>query len=193
MVLGPLTLLFLLAAGAPAAPIQGPVSSVFDVTAYGAVGDGVHNDTKAIRLALEAAAKAAKTGKDPAVVHVPAEHTFLTGPLNLSSFVTLQVDGTLKAISGNNTAGGEAYIADGGWPQIPPLPSYGNSRDGPYLQYQAFIFAWGVSDVAITGSGTIDGQGDWWSPLGGTTSATVLWCGVGDPTWSKLSTLKTWQ
>jgi hypothetical protein len=76
--------------------------------------------------------------------------------------MTLQVDGTISGISGNNTAGGAAYIADGGWPQIPPLPSYGNSRDGPYLQYQALIYATGLHGIRILGSGTIDGQGDWW-------------------------------
>ena len=45
---------------------------------------------------------------------------------------------------------------------IPPLKSYGDSRDGTYLQYQAFIYANSANDIAITGSGTIDGQGDWW-------------------------------
>lgn len=52
----------------------------------------------------------------------------------MTSDMTIQVDGTLKAKSGNNTADGIA-----GWPQIPPLPSYGNSRDGAYLQFQAFV------------------------------------------------------
>ena len=46
----------------------------------------------------------------------------------MTSAMTLQVDGTLKAKSGNNTAGGIS-----GWPQIPPLPSYGNSRDGRHV------------------------------------------------------------
>ena len=67
--------------------------------------------------------------------------------------VGLQVDGTLKAKSGNNSANGID-----GWPQIAPLSNYGNSRDGPYLQYQAFIYAVNVSDISIIGSGTIDGQ-----------------------------------
>ena len=46
--------------------------------------------------------------------------------------------------------------------RLHPLPSYGNSRDGPYLQYQALIYAKDAHDIAIMGSGTIDGQGDWW-------------------------------
>lgn len=30
------------------------------------------------------------------------------------------------------------------------------------MQYQSFIFAKDATDIAIAGSGTIDGQGDWW-------------------------------
>merc|ERR1719359_2185673 len=100
--------------------------------------------------------------KPPSTVLFPAFKTFLTAPLNMSAFMTLQVEGTIRGISGNNTHDGETFIRDGGWPQIPPLPSYGNSRDGPYLQYQALIFAQDASNIAITGAGTIDGQGDWW-------------------------------
>ena len=132
-------------------------TTVFDVTAYGAIGDGRTDDTSSITKTLAAAAAAS-----PSIVHFPSGLTFLTGPLNLSSSMTLRVDGTIRGISGNNTEHGAAYIRDGGWPQIAPLPSYGNSRDGPYLQYQALIYAKDAHDIAIMGSGTIDGQGDWW-------------------------------
>lgn len=127
--------------------------AAFDVTAFGAVGDGTTDDSSSISKAL-AAATASRT---PSVVLFPKGKTFLTGPINMSTAMTLQVDGTLRAKSGNNTAGGIA-----GWPQIPPLASYGNSRDGTYLQFQAFIYSNGADDIAINGSGTIDGQGDWW-------------------------------
>lgn len=130
----------------------GVSAAPFDVTAYGAVGDGVTDDTKAVAKALLAAGK-----HHPSVVLFPGDKTFLTGPINMTSDMTIQVDGTLKAKSGNNTADGIA-----GWPQIPPLPSYGNSRDGAYLQFQAFVYAHTASNIAINGSGTIDGQGDWW-------------------------------
>jgi len=133
-------------------------SAAFDVMAYGAKGDGSTDDTVPVAKALAAAAAAA-----PSSVLFPSGKIFLTGPINVSaSYMTLQVEGTIKGISGNNTAGGEAFIAGGGWPQIPPLPSYGNSRDGPYLQYQALIYANGLKGIRIIGGGTIDGQGDWW-------------------------------
>ena len=149
------TLLRLLVASAVVAL---STAAKFDVTAYGAVGDGSHDDTAAIAKALSAAAAAA-TSSAPATVLVPAGKTFLTGPLNMSSFMTLEVEGTLKAKSGNNTADGITA-----WPQLPPLPSYGNSRDnwGAYLQYQAFVYAHTATDIAINGTGTIDGSGEWW-------------------------------
>ena len=128
----------------------------FDVTTFGAVGDGTTDDTHSIAEAMAAAAAVAASGS-PVVVRFPAGKTFLTGPLNMTSSMTLQVDGVIRAKSGNNTAGGISR-----WPQIPPLPTYGNSRDGPYLQYQAFIYARGAHDIRVNGSGTIDGQGDWW-------------------------------
>lgn len=135
----------------------------YDVTSYGAVGDGSTDDTLSIAKALADASKA-----KPSVVHFPAGKSFLTGPLNMSSHMTLLVDGTLLAKSGSNTADGIAA-----WPQIPPLATYGNSRDGPYrrwsidgpywyLQYQAFIYAVNATDIRIAGKGTIDGQGAWW-------------------------------
>ena len=98
-------------------------TTTFDVTKFGAVGDGTTDDTKAIASALVAASKS-----PPTIVFFPPSKVFLTGPINMTSSMTLQVDGTIRAISGNNTDGGEAYIRNGGWPQIPPLPSYGDSR-----------------------------------------------------------------
>ena len=94
-------------------------SAAYDVTSYGAAGDGITDDTKSIAKTLLAAALSGA----PSVVLFPAGKTFLTGPINMSNAMTLQVDGTLRAKSGNNTADGIS-----GWPQIPPLPSY-----GPYL------------------------------------------------------------
>ena len=62
-------------------------AGVYDVTAYGAVGDGIHDDTAAVAAALKAAAAAAP----PTKVLFPLGGTFLTGPINMSSSMTLQV------------------------------------------------------------------------------------------------------
>jgi polygalacturonase len=140
-------LLFLLPVASVAA-----ATTTFDVSKFGAVGDGVHDDTKAVATALLAAAAA-----PPSTVLFPVGKIYLSGPINISSGVTLQVEGTLLAKSGNNTKNG---VKD--WPQIPPLPSYGNSRDGPYLQFQAFVYSLNTHSIALKGNGTIDGSGAWW-------------------------------
>ena len=87
-------------------------SAVYDVTSYGAVGDGSTDDTVSIYKALADASKSAR----PSVVLFPKNKFFLTGPLNMSSHMTLRVDGTILAKSGNNTADGIK-----GWLEV-PLP-----------------------------------------------------------------------
>jgi hypothetical protein len=101
-----------------------------DVTAYGAVGDGVKNDTKAIQNALDDA----RCG----TVLLAGNLTFLVAALRISrSHTELRV-----------VAGATLLVSDdrGRWP---------GERD--------VITASGVSHVAITGGGTVDGQGlVWW-------------------------------
>lgn len=119
------------------------------MTWFGAVGDGKKDDTRSIAKAVAAA----KALPSPVTVVFPANKTFLTLPINMSSFMTLQIDGTVLAKNGTAQD----------WPQIPPLPSYGNSRDGNlFLQYQAVVYARDATFVKITGKGTIDGGGEWW-------------------------------
>jgi polygalacturonase len=88
------------------------------------------------------------------IVWFPPHHVFLSQPLNLTSFTTLQVDGVLKSMA-------TPLLEE--WPQLPPLPSYNTSDDvGRYLQYQAFIYASHAHHIRILGAGEIDGSGDWW-------------------------------
>ena len=137
-------------------------AAVIDVVDHGAVGDGTTDDTAAIRKALNlAAARTCSREASPITVLFPWGRTFLTGPFNLTTNVTLHVDGTIQAINGYNKEGGSDYIRRK-WPQLPPLPSYGNSRDGRYLQHQAIIYANNAANVRITGTGIIDGGGLYW-------------------------------
>ena len=137
---------------------------VFDITTFGAVGDGKVDDTMAIHRAFAAASTTLPTSLLCTVL-VPYGQTFLSGPLNITrSNIVLRVDGTLEAINGENIPGGGDYIRHD-WPQILPLPSYQHSEDHigfSYLQHQAFIYGRDVDNVTITGMGTIDGSGPWW-------------------------------
>ena len=74
-----------------------------DVMAFGAKGDGQTDDSKAIVAAVAAAA-----AKSPCAIDFPAGKTFLTRPFNLSSGLTLQVDGTIRGAVGNNTGRNES-------------------------------------------------------------------------------------
>ena len=69
----------------------------YHVLNFGAVGDGITNDTKAVRDALMAAYKT-NGGR----VIFDADYQFLTGPLNITSNVILDVRGTI--IASRNTS-----------------------------------------------------------------------------------------
>jgi polygalacturonase len=108
-------------------------AGTYNVTNYGAVGDGSTINTTAIQNAIAAAvASAAKGG----TVEIPGPGTYLSGPLTMKSSVNLQVDAgaTLQ------------MLPYSGWPGI-----------------TTFINGSGLHDVEISGAGVIDGQGaDWW-------------------------------
>lgn len=127
--------------------------TLFDVTEHGVIGDGLQDDTGALQLLLDSV-------PPHSVVVVPAGCVISTGPLTLRhDDFTLQIDGRLQAWDVTAT-----MLLDDVWPMLPPLPTYGNSRDGShYLQYQALIYASNVKNLRITGSGVIDGRGrPWW-------------------------------
>jgi polygalacturonase len=108
---------------------------IFNVTAYGAVGNGVKDNTTNIQNAINAA-NAAGGG----IVEIPAG-TFLSGSITLLSSINLQVDAN-------------AIL------QMLPYGTYpGGSTDA-----QTFIGCNRVHDLEISGWGRIDGQGAaWWT------------------------------
>ncbi|GAA4712561.1 hypothetical protein GCM10023228_18030 [Brevibacillus fulvus] len=119
---------------------------IFDITDYGAVGDGKTDATEAFRQAIEAA-NAAGGGR----VVVPAG-TYLTGAIHLKSNVNLHVT--------------ENAVVKFSQDPKKYLPVVLTRWEGIELyNYSPLIYAYGVENIAITGSGTLDGQGDnehWW-------------------------------
>jgi polygalacturonase len=107
----------------------------FPITDFGAVGDGATLNTDAIVKTI-AACKQAGGG----IVVVPAGK-FLTGPFDLASRMNLQIDEGATIVL---TDSPDAFLIAGN-----------RHRHG--------ISADGSTDLAITGKGTIDGQGaKWW-------------------------------
>jgi exo-poly-alpha-galacturonosidase len=115
---------------------------VFDITAYGAVGDGTTLNTKAIQAAIDACTYDCK-------VLVPAG-TYKTGALWLKSHMTLD-------IAQGATLLGSADAAD--YPYHYRLYDY--STDQRYYSLiNAHTREYGsLEDIRIVGQGTIDGNG----------------------------------
>jgi polygalacturonase len=116
-------------------------ATVCDPHAYGAKADGVTKDTAAIQKAIDTCA--AKPGGGTVRL---AGGTFVSAPLVLRSGLTLEV-------AEGSTLLGSPDHAD--YPEITDLRAPGR---------QALLSSEGVSNVTITGGGTIDGNGaSWWA------------------------------
>jgi polygalacturonase len=109
-------------------------TNIFNVAAFGAVGDGKNVNTTAIQTALD------KTAEKGGVLIIP-KGVFRCGPIEIKSrtHLVLEKGAVLKLI--NDV---ESYpVADG--------------------RYLNFITIKKVNDVKISGEGIIDGQGEiWW-------------------------------
>lgn len=127
----------------------------FDITKYGAVGDGTTDCSSAITKAI-AACKTAGGGQ----ILVPAGK-FLTGPIHLASTMELHVAKGATLL----------FVTD----PSRYLPAVLTRFEGVELyNYSPLIYALDATDVAVTGEGTLDGQADathWWSWKGGKDAA----------------------
>ncbi|XP_074273577.1 putative polygalacturonase [Silene latifolia] len=124
----------------------------FNFTDFGAVGDGVTDNTGSFERAISAIAKFAKKGG--AQLNIPPG-VWLTCPFNLTSHLTLFLSEGAVILAVND---------EKKWPLMPPLPSYGYGREHNGPRYGSLIHGQHLRDVVITGhNGTIDGQGEtWW-------------------------------
>jgi polygalacturonase len=121
-------------------------AKVFDVRQYGAAGDGKTLDTEAIQKALD---ECGNTGGG--IVLFPAG-TYLSKPIILRSKTTIQLDEGAKLQATTNHA--DFMKTPGDW-----LKAKSGSDFIP------FISGKNLSDVTITGKGTIEGSGEvWWGP-----------------------------
>ncbi len=129
--------------------IKAPVfaDKVYDIISFGAVGDGLTDCS----LAFEKAINECSTNGGGKVL-VPAG-TFLTGPIYLKSNVNLVV--SAKAI---------IKFSDD---KSKYLPSVFSRWEGvECMNYSSLIYAYGETNIAITGTGLLDGQGadnNWWN------------------------------
>lgn len=132
----------LLAISSPAAtPATNPL--VFNPADYGVVGDGATNNTAAFAKMM-AAVNAAGGG----TVWVPAGK-YLTGSIELVDNCTLHLDAGAELLYSGNTS------------DSPVVPSRWECTN--VYTYAPLIYANGKRNIAITGRGTLNGQGwNWW-------------------------------
>lgn len=109
------------------------------ITNYGAMGNGTFDCTEAFRKAIDECTQAGG-GK----VIVP-EGTFLTGAIHLRNNVNLCVEKSAVIRFSTNPA---SY-----------LPVVFTRYEGTeVMNYSPFVYAYGQTNIAITGEGTLDGQ-----------------------------------
>jgi polygalacturonase len=109
---------------------------------YGAAADGVAPDTAALQAAIDACA-----ASGGGTVHVPAGR-YLTGALFLRDNITLHLDAGAVLLGIQDTAG---------------YPVIHERWEGvEQMAYAPLVTGRGLKNIAITGRGTIDGQGDYW-------------------------------
>ncbi|MFP5234294.1 MAG: glycoside hydrolase family 28 protein [Acidobacteriota bacterium] len=124
----------------------------YDIRTFGAKGDGVTADTKALQAAIDACA-----ADGGGIVEIPAG-VWLIGTAELKSNVTLRIAAGGKLLGSGKGADYHAVNA---------IPLHGDStlEDGNW----ALLYAVEAKNVTIEGPGTIDGQGaQFHSPVRGT-------------------------
>ncbi len=119
----------------------------FPVTKFGAVGDGTTKNTAAFAAAIAACSR---SGGGHVVVP-PGQ--FLTGAIHLLSNVDLHVE-----------AGATILFSQDPADYLPVV--FTRWQGIELMNYSPFVYSYGQRNIAVTGSGTLNGQADanhWWN------------------------------
>lgn len=144
-------LMAIMAPSAYAAGVGVIATKQCDARTYGAKADGVTKDTKAIQAAIDDCAS-----KGWGQVHLIGG-TFLTGPILLKSYITLDI------------AKGAVLLGSPDRADYPMVTFAGHQTVQPLISSVNAMY------VAITGEGTIDGNGKvWWDYVKGVKNSGVL-------------------
>jgi polygalacturonase len=134
--------------------------TIFNVKDYGAKGDGVTLNTKAIMKAMEDVKK-----NNGGTLLFPAGGKYLTGALNLTSNLIFKVETDATVLGSWN--GTDWPLVDAGkvWPQFGHGSDCTPGTPECRLMHQAFLFAWHKENITLTGGGMVNGNANasnWW-------------------------------
>ena len=110
---------------------------IYNVVDYGAVGNKIADDAKAIQQAIDEC-----SANGGGTVLLPANHTFMSGPLCLKSNVNLHLEATAVLLANPDEG-------------IYKLSAFGENLGEGMM----WIYANGADNISITGKGTIHGNG----------------------------------
>lgn len=135
----------------------GKETCAVDVRDFGAVGDGVHDDTVSIQNAVNCLPVGGR-------LHFP-EGTYLTAPINLKSHITLDIAENAVLLGVTEV---ERYpVLPGALKDIETgeQVNFGTWEGDMTFMHQALLFAEYAEDISIVGRGTVDGNAQnsvWW-------------------------------
>lgn len=116
-----------------------------DIRSFGAVEGGGTKNTNAIQSAIE------DLGKDGGGSVIIPAGTWLTGAIRLDNNIDLHLEDGAELLFSQDTAD-----------YLPVV--FSRHEDVECYKYSSFIYANGATNISITGSGTLNGQGKpWWT------------------------------
>ncbi len=124
----------------------------YDVLAFGAIGDGIHNDTEAIQSAIDTCCQ-----NGGGRVTLPGGRVYRTGVLQLGSNLEFHLEAGAVLKGSDQLSDYRLFSSGSDAPQKRDVPSYVNCEyAGAPTHY--FLYARDCENLSITGRGVIDGN-----------------------------------
>ncbi len=118
-------------------------TAIFNPLDFGAVGDGIHDDTQALQACINAASNDQwSMVNDQCSIHFPSGKTFLVGPLELKGDIDYHFEAGSRLLANPDES-------------IYHLSAFGDNRGEGML----WLWANGADNISFSGQGIIDGNG----------------------------------